>query len=280
METGAPAEAVELAIRCRWSEGDTLEAWRERLGEFSRLSRRAVVLLSAGTVARLASADASYDEVIGALREICPITITGEEGEIFDPALRASHSPSVIAPGEWLAVHAAAHRLGLKTQASMAYGTIDHPAAYAAHLNAIRNLQDETGGFEAFVPMAMHNHGVAEFYLAAPTAAQSLRTAAIARAFLDNVPHIVAVPSLITPEIAVVALGYGADTIDTTISTADVHSAERLAGATASLTVLDETAAQDAGRVPLGKVRSRLEEARWNPIAVDASFAAAVAVAA
>ena len=286
METGAPAEAVELAIRCHVAPGETPEVWRERLREFSRASRRVVALFPAASIARLGASGASYREVLGILGESCPIRITGEGGELFDPALRASHAPSAIGSREWLAVHAAAHGLGMKTQASMAYGTVDHPEAYASHLEAIRSLQEETGGFDAFVPMAMLNHGVSEFYLAAPTAAQSLRTTAIARVFLDNIPHIVAVPSLITLEIAVVALSYGADVIDTSIATSDVGSAEPLAGTApasgtvAPLPVLDEIPAPAVVGTPLGKVRSRLEEARWSPIAVDASFAPAVAVVA
>jgi|GEM_PF-3225635 len=283
LQTEATADAAELAIRCRYMPGDTLEIWRERLREFSRGARPAVALLSAGSIVGLAEAEGvSHEAVIGALLERGSIRITGEDAEIFDPELRASHAPGAISTSQWLAVHRAAHRLGLKTHASMAYGTVDHPAAYAAHLHAIRNLQDETGGFIAFVPMAMHNHGVDAFYLAAPTAAQSMRTTAIARAVLDNIQHIAAVPSLVTLEIAIVILSYGADTIDSTVMTEDVRSSElrALGGSIGSLPIIDESAPAPAPKIDLAKVRSRIEEARWNPVAVDASFTAVAPVAA
>src|SRR5690606_11830353 len=136
-------------------------------------------------------------------RGACGFLVTGEEAELFDRDFRFNHAAGVISPQEWLAVHRTAHGLGLKTVAAMTYSTVDRTDEYASHAEALRALQDETGGFAAFAPMAVHNRGVKEFYLAAPTAAQTMRAIAVSRLYFDNIPHILAIPSLVTLEIAV-----------------------------------------------------------------------------
>jgi len=274
LETSAPADVTELVVRCRWSDGQSLAEWKERLAGFSRGRFRATAAISPGFVVRLAAYEGmSQRDLLAVLRETSQILLTGEEAELLNPEFRADHAPGVISSDEWIGVHRAAHALGMKSVAAMTYSTVDHPAEYAAHLDAIRALQDETGGFIAFAPMALHNRGVEEFYLAAPTAAQTLRATAIARIFLDNISHILASPSLVTLEIALVALTYGADMIDTTIAVDDVHAEERPVTAPTSLPILDEVVSSAATMAPPEKIRSRIEEARWTPAVVDALFA-------
>lgn len=273
LETNAPSDAAELIIRCRWRDGESLATWKERLAEFSRGRLRCTAAISPGFIVRLAAYEGiSHRDLLSSLRETARILLTGEEGELLNPEFRADHAPGVISSDEWIGVHRAAHALGMKTVAAMTYSTVDHPAEYAAHLDAIRALQDETGGFIAFAPMALHNHGVEEFYLAAPTAAQTLRATAIARIFLDNLPHILTSPALVTLEIALVALTYGADMIDTTISVDDVHAEERPDIAPTSLPILDEVVSSAATMATPEKIRSRIEEARWMPVMLDALF--------
>ncbi|MEO6046985.1 MAG: hypothetical protein ABIQ57_05890 [Candidatus Kapaibacterium sp.] len=262
------------AIRCRWNDGDTLALWSERIRAFGKGEVPSVAFISAGFISRLSAAEhLSHADAIRSLAVAGPIRITGEDAELFDPAFRAAHPCDGISADEWLAIHRAAHGLGLKTTASMIYGTSDYPAEYAAHLDAIRSLQDETGGFAAFAPLAIHNHGVEEFFLAVPTAAQTLRITAISRIFLDTIPHILAVPALVTLEIANVALGYGADTLDITIATEDVHTVER--GGGAGRHDLSDLAILDADSSPVSsveKVRGRIEEARFNPVPLTLLF--------
>lgn len=273
VETGAPDDVTDLMIRCRWRDGESLAQWKERLAAFAGGRLRCTALISSGFIVRLAAQEGmSHADLLAALRGNWQILITGEEAELLDAPFRAEHARGVISSEEWIGVHRAAHRLGMKTIAAMTYSTVDHPAEYAAHLDAIRALQDETGGFIAFAPMALHNHGVEEFYLAAPTAAQTLRATAIARIYLDNIPHILASPALVTLEIALVALTYGADMIDTTIAVDDVHAEERPRSAPTSLPILDEVVSSAATMAPPEKIHSRIAEARWTPAVVDAMF--------
>lgn len=279
LDTVAPEDSANLMIRCRWQGGDSLAVWKERFAAFSRGRIPAVAVVSAGFIARLAGYEGlSHADVIQSLRQACPLLLTGEDAELFDRDLRFAQATGVISPEEWVAVHRAAHGLGMKTMAAMTYSTIDHPIEYAAHMDRLRTLQDETGGFAAFVPMALHNSGVKDFYLAVPTAAQTLRAAAISRLYFDNIAHIVAASSLVTLEIAVVALSYGADMVDTVISGDDVHSMEYPAGDGGDLPVFDGSTAIGRLVPPAAKVRDRLAEARWLPTPVDAAFAGAEAV--
>ena len=263
--------AVGLAVGCA-SEDEPLQVWEERFRALARSATPAVPFISAGFVARLAERESTpVGKVLSTLRAASPFFLNGNEAELFDPALRSASAPRAMGAQEWLAVHRAAHILGIGSGASMVYTVEDHPEAYAAHLDAIRSLQDETGGFLQFVPMAVHNMNVREFYLSSPTASQTFRAVAIARIFLDNIAHIAVPPALVTAEIAYVALSYGADTIDPTISVGDPLFSERPATGGTELTVMTPTPA----RPPLPTVkgiRERIDEARWNGVPLYAFF--------
>ncbi|MCC7438247.1 MAG: hypothetical protein IT211_07080 [Armatimonadetes bacterium] len=237
----------------------------------------ATLFLSAGIVAHAADgAGVSIQETLQALMNGGDLFINGDGAELSDPTFRAAHSAGAIPFQQWIAVHRAAHIAGLKTGASMLYTVKDRPAEYAAHLQAIRELQDETHGFVQFVPMGIQNNNVAEWYLAAPTAAQSLRVAAIARMFLDTIPHLAVAPSLITSEEAFVALSYGANMIDPTIAVDDLLSDEAFGDAAAaaqpSLPVFAASTAQQRGGILPALIHSRIVESRWIPIPMDAAF--------
>lgn len=264
---------VPVAVRCTLQEGDDLAAWVTRVTEVRRSARPATAFLSAGFLTRLAGREGvPVGTIVTALRDAGPIFVTGEEAELFDPKFRAENSHNVISPEEWMAAHRAAHILGVKSDASMLYTVEDHPEAYSEHLVAMRELQDGTGGFVQFVPMAVHNRDVSEFYLAAPTAAQTLRTAAIARIVLDNVPHIAVAPALVTAEIAFVTLSYGADSVDPTVSVNDLHSQDRSGTMTPSLSVLGGGTEEHSVGTDLELIHDRIVEARWTPVAVDAEY--------
>lgn len=281
--TAAPEGVAELIVRCPWQGGEALGVWKERFASFASIDLGVSAAVSPGFIVRLAAFEGVRPaHVLEELAAALPLIVTAEEAELFDDNFRADHSPGVISVDEWAGVHRAAHRLGMKTVAGMTYSTLDHPAEYAHHLNAIRALQDETGGFAAFAPMALHNRGAGEFYLAAPTAAQTLRAVSIARAFLDNIQHIVVAPALVTLEVAVLALNYGADMVDTAIAQSDVHSEEQAAAIVTQLPVV----ASDAlgadvlaafAPVDAGLVASRIAEARFTAVPCNFAFAEAVA---
>lgn len=268
LDAAAPADAARAIVRCRWKGGEGLATWKERLAAFGASRLKVTAAISPGFVVRMAAFDGRRPaSVLEELAALMPLAINGEEAELFDDGFRADHAPGVISVDEWCGVHRAAHALGLRTTAAMTYTTTDRPTAYAHHLDAIRTLQDETGGFDAFAPLALHNPAVAAFHLAAPTAAQTLRMLAISRIFLDNIDHIAAAPALVTLEVAIVGLSYGADLIDTTIALEDLHSDESLPGSDVTLPVLDAAAAP-FGAVSSTIVRERIEEARWTPVVV------------
>jgi hypothetical protein len=207
----------------------------------------------------------SHRDVLTQLRTGAPLVVTGEGAELFDEELRARLAPRAVAADTWIAVHRAAHAQGIPTIATMTYLTHEQPEAYARHLETIRSLQEETGGFAAFVPVPVHNRHEEATYLATPTAQQSLRAIAIARIALDNIEHIGVAPALVGAEVAYVAMSYGADTIDTTILPGSVRLFESEASGF-DLPVLGE---DSAAAPPRELVASRLVEAHFVPTAVD-----------
>lgn len=270
------AGAVGVAVRPVGTLAATLAGLADLQTAMRAFPGPATLFLSAGGVARAAErSGSSIEDALQLLQRGGELFITGDEAELSSPEFRTAHSAAAIPFQDWIAVHRAAHAAGLKTGASMLCTVKDRPAEYAAHLLAIRTLQDQTNGFVQFVPMGIQNRNVAQWYLAAPTAAQSLRAAAVARVFLDNIPHIAVAPSLMTSEGAFVALSYGANMIDPTIAIDDVHSDEGLgegAAAQPSLPVFaPSTARQRAGILPR-MVHSRIVESRWVPVPMDATF--------
>src|SRR4029077_143105 len=118
---------------------------------------------------------------------------------------------------QYLEVHRVAHRLGMRTNSTMLYGHIETFAHRVDHLMRLRALQDETEGLQAFIPLAFHPDGNGMKNLPAPTAIDALRTVAVSRLLLDNVPHLKAYWVSMTPEVAQIALRFGADGVDGTI---------------------------------------------------------------
>lgn len=257
-----------------------LDEWAARVREEMAGRHDAVASPSAAFIDAVATrSEVSVETVLSRLASLLPVIVDGTGAEVFEREWRARYAQGAIAPERWMTVHSAAHKLGLKSIAAMAHGTQEHPAAATAHLLKLRQMQEESGGFIAFAPMAIHNHAAAAFYLAAPTAIQSLRAATIGRLVLDNIPHVLAAPALVGLEIAAVALSYGADTLDATISTSDVLSEEFAAesGGEGLLPVVEAGSIVARRQAPLDRVRARVEEARFVPTPIDARFGAEVA---
>src|SRR6266567_6506799 len=119
--------------------------------------------------------------------------------------------------GKWLAIHRTAHRLGLRTNCTMLYGHIENAYHRIDHLLRLRELQDETGGFQTFIPLAFHPENTGLSHIKKPSAIMDLRTMAISRLMLDNVPHIKAYWIMLGIGTAQTALAYGADDLDGTV---------------------------------------------------------------
>jgi aminodeoxyfutalosine synthase len=193
----------------------------------------------------------SYREVLERLRRAGLDSLPGGGAEIFHPDVRSRIAHDKATADEWLEVHRVAHGLGMRTNATMLYGHIETFEHRVDHLLRLRALQDETGGLQAFIPLAFHPDGNGMANLPAPTAIDALRTVAVSRLVLDNVPHIKAYWVSMTPEVAQIALRFGADDIDGTIVHETIYRAagSRSPGALTSPQLV--RLIQEAGRIPV-----------------------------
>ena len=167
----------------------------------------------------------THAEVLNKLRAVGLDSLPGGGAEIFHPEVRTRISHDKATADEYLEVHRVAHRMGMKTNTTMLYGHIETFAHRVDHMARIRALQDETGGFQAFIPLAFHPDGNGMKNLPGPTGVDDLRTIAVGRLFLDNVDHIKAYWVSSTPKIAQVALRFGADDVDGTIIHETIYKA-------------------------------------------------------
>jgi aminodeoxyfutalosine synthase len=150
-------------------------------------------------------------------------SLPGGGAEIFSERVRRILCDHKITGAEWLETARAAHQMGLPSNCTMLYGHIESDADRVDHLLRLRALQDETGGFAAFVPLAFHPENTGLAHLAAPTGFADLRNIAVARLLLDNIPHIKAYWVSLTPPMAQVAQRFGADDLDGTVTEEQIH---------------------------------------------------------
>ena len=169
--------------------------------------------------------EAFLDRCVAAGLESCP----GGGAEIFDPEIRQRICAGKQDGETWLRVAEICHRKGIPTNATLLYGHIEEPRHKVDHLLKLRELQDRTQGFLAYIPLAYQpgDNELGERHGLLPsTGADDLREVAVARLLLDNIPHIKAYWVMITPGIAQIAQNYGADDLDGTVVTEEIaHSA-------------------------------------------------------
>lgn len=159
----------------------------------------------------------SLREILSDLREAGLGSLPGGGAEIFHPEVRSQLCEHKANSHKWIEVHRTAHQLGIKSNCTMLYGSIENAYHRIDHLTRLRELQDDTGGFQTFIPLAFHPDNTKLSHIPKPTALMDLRTMAVARLFLDNVPHVKAYWIMLGIETAQVALNYGADDIDGTV---------------------------------------------------------------
>jgi aminodeoxyfutalosine synthase len=147
-------------------------------------------------------------------------SLPGGGAEIFAPAVRRVICDHKIGAYTWLKVHRLAHELGMHSNATMLYGHIESAEDRVDHLLQLRKLQDETRGFQTFIPLAFHPANTELGKLVAHTETSGfmdLKNVAVSRLLLDNFPHIKAYWIMMTPRVAQVALRFGADDLDGTV---------------------------------------------------------------
>lgn len=177
-------------------------------------------------------------------------SLPGGGAEVFALNVRELLCEKKIPAERWLGIARAAHRIGLRSNATMLYGHVETLEERVDHLIRLRELQDETGGFLAFIPLAFHPENT-EMEGTYTTGCDDLRTLAVARLMLDNFPHIKSFWIMVGPRMSQVSLHFGADDVDGTVEEERItHSAGARTpqGLTRSEIV---RLIRDAGRVPL-----------------------------
>ncbi len=159
----------------------------------------------------------SVVEGLRRLQEAGMECIPGGGAEIFDASLRKRICPEKCSAEEWLAVHRAAHNMGIATNSTMLYGHIETIEQRIDHLDRLRKLQDESPGFDAFIPLKYHSRGNRLSEAGECSVEEDLRMIALGRLFLDNIPHIKAYWVSYGKATTEMALAFGADDIDGTI---------------------------------------------------------------
>lgn len=193
----------------------------------------------------------TIEECLRQLRDAGLGSLPGGGAEVFSPRVRAELCPTKLSPEGWLEVMRTAHRLGIHSNATLLYGHIEQPEEIVDHLLRLRELQDETRGFLAFIPLAFHPANTQLDALTGPSAWEELRMIAVSRLLLDNFPHIKVFWIMVGLKVAQLALGFGADDVDGTVAeerithAAGAHTPESLSIAEIHRLITD------AGRIPL-----------------------------
>jgi aminodeoxyfutalosine synthase len=193
----------------------------------------------------------TVEDVLAQLRDAGLGSLPGGGAEIFAPRVRHKICRDKVDADGWLRIHGLAHRMGLRSNCTMLYGHIETPEERVDHLLRLRAQQDETGGFQTFIPLAFHNENNALENLPGPTGVDDLRTFAVSRLLLDNIPHLKAYWAMLGVKTAQTALWFGADDLDGTVEEEKIY---KMAGSrTPDRLTRGELVhlIRDAGRVPV-----------------------------
>jgi aminodeoxyfutalosine synthase len=209
------------------------------------------------------------EEILLTLKEAGLGSLPGGGAEIL-----TDHAHQVLFKGKidhraWMEVAKTAHRVGLKSNATMLYGHVETLEERVDHLLALREAQDETDGFMAFIPLAFHPENTRLSHIPKPSAADDLRQLAVGRLMLDNFPHIKAYWIMMTPRVAQAGLHFGADDLDGTVVTEEIF---HRAGAVSPQLVARQRLVdliEEAGRVPVER------DTLYRPVAAADPVAAA-----
>lgn len=182
-----------------------------------------VKALTAVEIAHLARIERTSErEVLLALKEAGLTSMPGGGAEVFSTAVRATIAERKLTGEEWIRVHRTAHELGVPTNCTMLYGHVETARDRVEHLDMLRRLQDETGGFLTYIPLAYHTeHNELGETLGrvgtATTGYEDVKNVAVARLFFDNVPHIKTHWPMVTPFMSQVLLSFGCDDVEGTV---------------------------------------------------------------
>ena len=229
------------------------EIFRGLKSRYPHVHIKALTAVELAHIARIEKM--SVRDVLIALREAGLDTLPGGGAEVFGEAVRATIADKKLAAEDWLSVHRTAHELGVRSNCTMLYGHVETVEDRVNHLQMLRDLQDETGGFLAYIPLAYHpDHNELGRELGregtATTGYDDLKNLAVGRLFLDNIPHVKTHWVMVTPFLSQTALSFGVDDIEGTVVREKIYHE---AGAqTAESMTLDEILrlVRGAGKIP------------------------------
>jgi aminodeoxyfutalosine synthase len=178
-------------------------------------------------------------------------SLPGGGAEIFHPEVRDKICEHKADTDAWLQIHREAHQLGLRSNATMLYGHIEEARHRIDHLLRLRQLQDETGGFQTFIPLAFHPDNTGLSHIPKASGLMDLRTMAVSRLMLDNFAHVKAYWVMLGIKTAQVALSFGADDLDGTVVHEKIYH-DAGSDSPQELTVAEiRRLIEEAGRVPV-----------------------------
>lgn len=157
------------------------------------------------------------EEVLRRFKQAGMDSMPGGGAEIFSERVRRVICDHKIDGNEWLEIARMAHTMGIKSNCTMLYGHIENEEDRADHLMRLRTVQNDTGGFVTYIPLAFHPDNTPLEHISKTTGFDDLKNIAVARLMLDNIPHIKAYWIMMTPKIAQIAQRFGADDIDGTV---------------------------------------------------------------
>ena len=207
----------------------------------------------------------SYEQVLDELKQAGLNSLTGGGAEIFSPRVRKLIAPGKEPAENWLEVNRVAHELGIPSHCTMLYGHVETLEERVEHLIRLRELQDETGGFLAFVPFAVHLENTRlDPDLLPTTATDALKTIAVSRLLLDNVAHIKAYWVAMGLPLAQIALHFGADDVQGTVGQEQVFHAAGAHTETEQAASRLVRYIQAAGRIPVERDTLYNKLRRWD----------------
>ena len=210
-------------IPAHWGYEKYVEIVREIKKRFPEIIIKAWTAVEIHHMAKISGK--SYEDVLKELKDAGLDALPGGGAEIFSERVRQIIAPYKANAEQYLEVHRTAHKLGIPTNATMLYGHVETLEERIEHMEKLRELQDETGGFQVFIPLAYWPEGT-RLGGTRTSSIDDLKTTAISRIFLDNFDHIKAYWVTLGEKVAQVALNFGADDLDGTIQEEKiVHSA-------------------------------------------------------
>jgi aminodeoxyfutalosine synthase len=236
---------------------DMIRGLKQRFPEIHIKALTAVEIAHLARIEKL-----SEREVLLALREAGLTSMPGGGAEIFSTAVRATIAERKLTGEEWIRVHRVAHELGIPTNCTMLYGHVETARDRIEHLGMLRALQDETGGFLTYIPLAYHTeHNELGEELgrvgSATTGYEDLKNIAVARLYLDNVPHVKTHWPMVTPFMSQVVLDFGCDDLEGTVVYERIYH---------------EAGARTAMQLPYGELVRLIRGAGKRPVERDSLY--------